>query len=258
MGMNLTPFTDQTGHILPESSARNVVYYRRADAGATVVAVGVAAGIGSSNITTTGTASVANDDDGQLLVLTSAASSGAFASVTQTANPTILLTQGLTFIHVVEMPTTITSIRRFVGLRNDLTNNTQVSDTITSWSVPCAFLGFRYSTAVPDAGWVAVVADGGGLQWNYPTGVPVTADTRYLFGIDIRSRRYADMYIGVGTPDPHGYNCQLVQSIDIATAFAAYGSSLADVGIMSWSDAQENLAASARELRWSHARRSID
>lgn len=256
--MNLTPFTDQYGYITPEAESRNVVTYRRADAAASVVAVGVAAGLGSSNITTTGTATVSNGDGGQILVLTTAASSGVFASVQQTANPSMILTQGVSWFSTAEMPTTITSIRRFVGLRNDVTNNTQTNDTVASWSTPCAFLGFRYSTNASDPGWMAVVADGGGLQWTYATGVPVVASTRYLFGIDIRSRKWADMYIGVGLPNTFGYDCRLVQRFDLNVAFAAYGTSLADVSGIAWFDAQQNLAASARELRWSHARRAID
>jgi hypothetical protein len=72
---------------------------------------------------------------------------------------------------VIQIPAVVSNIRVYVGLCAAQVTN--VDNLVTS------FLGLRYSTVAPDAGWMACTSDGVTTD-VLATGTGVAADTLYL------------------------------------------------------------------------------
>lgn len=123
--------------------------------------------LGWTNATTgtTGTgspsASAANDTDTSRIALTSGTASGSAAFVTLTAANAFYTQYGWTFYCKVRTGSAITSVRYWVGFSQIVFPN---GDNPTN----CAVLAFRYSTNVPDSGWIG---------YAQPTGVGAASST---------------------------------------------------------------------------------
>lgn len=150
-------------HYMP--SVRNWAMIRAAGAG--FQPIGLAAP------TVTGTGSNANDDDGNWTRTTSGATSGNAAGIVTTFDVTRFPHQPRFEINL-KTDANVGNMRLWAGLFHTTPPN---GDTLAG-----AGIAFRWSTAVPDANWIAVLHDGSS-QVEVDTGVAVNTDSVYNLAV---------------------------------------------------------------------------
>lgn len=148
-------------------------YWSERAAAATLEAIGIAAGTNGG----AGAVANANDDTDTYTIQTIAASAGTVGGRKTTTFNLVRRAYNPTFEAVIKTGTDITNVRYWIGLCSAAPGNVDSLGAIYG----CFF---RYSTVVPDGGWVAINSDGSAQ--SSPVQVSsIAANTRYVMRIRI-------------------------------------------------------------------------
>jgi hypothetical protein len=130
-------------------------------------------GIGVANPSFSNSPSNANNADAPMVRFPTTATSGNYAGF-QTGFNLTRLDHTPYFSVLLRMGADITSLRFWLGLASTNPSN------VDTFGVGVVFIGFRYSTGVPDTNWQFVTADGSGVgQVEGDSGIAVVAEHTY-------------------------------------------------------------------------------
>lgn len=166
--------------------------------------------IGSAGTNSFSSVAAFNDSTGSGVAFTTAATIDALGGL---ATGYIASSRQISPIHCSALKTgaaaDITNVRMIVGLAS--------ADTVMTTDSPTTLYGayFRYNDFLSDTTWKVCVSDGV-APTVLDTGVPVTADTKYLFIIDCRDSSKIDFWIGINNAAP-----TLVKSVSTALPSAS-------------------------------------
>jgi hypothetical protein len=131
----------------------------------------VISSVGAGAMTAANTPVVASDADGAFLAMVTTASSGNAGGVVSTFD-LVERQHNPTLVAIVKTPSTITSVRYFVGLTSAALTDADAIAGATE------FIGFRWSTVTADVGWRPVTKDSTTQNTGTAIGT-VAADTKY-------------------------------------------------------------------------------
>ena len=131
----------------------------------------VISSIGAGAVTAANTPVVANDADGAFTAMVTTASSGNAGGVVSTID-LVQRQHNPTLVAVVKTPSTITSVRYWIGLTSAALTDVDAIAGATE------FIGFRWSTVTADVGWRPVTKDSSTQNTGVAIGT-VAADTKY-------------------------------------------------------------------------------
>jgi hypothetical protein len=138
-------------------------------------------GTGINNATALGTPAVNNQVSSTFTKYTSGAVIAQTAGVHLVSNVGVQVRHGPTFIAKIKTGSVITAVRYWIGLTETVFTN---ADEVAG----AHYAAFRYSTVVPDTGWVGVVRDGNAALQSVTAKVAdILADTEYLLKIRVAS-----------------------------------------------------------------------
>jgi hypothetical protein len=219
-------------------------------------------GVGTPDLGTisgTGGTSAVQDDDGWWVNYATAASSSGRAGNWSTSAQEQLRHNPLQ-VTTIRTPSTMTSIRFWIGLLDALEEPVFDNNNPDSWTSPAPFIGFRYSTSASDTGWAAVCApaDGVTAATVVPTGFPVSASTRYALVVDARDPYTITWAVGRNTSRPGvPFDFTPLLTRTRVSLGVGPGTYLHDYSFATMT-AVNSLSASARSIQWNKTYQSSE